>query len=75
MDCMSSPTTSLVGPKLEEMNQAIEYIYRSVEEKDAKHGSKTLLVICGDHGMSDAGSHGGSSIPEIMTPLILFSPN
>lgn len=33
-----------------------------------------LLVLCGDHGMSETGSHGGSSEPEVNTPLVLISP-
>ncbi|MEQ2165236.1 hypothetical protein GOODEAATRI_014840, partial [Goodea atripinnis] len=33
-----------------------------------------LLVLCGDHGMSETGSHGGSSEPEVNTPLVLVSP-
>ncbi|XP_055101948.1 GPI ethanolamine phosphate transferase 2 isoform X4 [Symphalangus syndactylus] len=32
-----------------------------------------LLVLCGDHGMSEAGSHGASSTEEVNTPLILIS--
>lgn len=34
---------------------------------------RTLVVVCGDHGMSDQGSHGGSSHYETSTPLILLS--
>uniref|UniRef100_A0A2K5LDB8 Phosphatidylinositol glycan anchor biosynthesis class G (EMM blood group) n=1 Tax=Cercocebus atys TaxID=9531 RepID=A0A2K5LDB8_CERAT len=32
-----------------------------------------LLVLCGDHGMSETGSHGASSLEEVNTPLILIS--
>ncbi|XP_008016406.1 GPI ethanolamine phosphate transferase 2 isoform X7 [Chlorocebus sabaeus] len=32
-----------------------------------------LLVLCGDHGMSETGSHGASSMEEVNTPLILIS--
>lgn len=32
-----------------------------------------LLVLCGDHGMSDSGSHGGSTEPEVNTALVLIS--
>uniref|UniRef100_A0A8C5V074 Phosphatidylinositol glycan anchor biosynthesis class G (EMM blood group) n=1 Tax=Microcebus murinus TaxID=30608 RepID=A0A8C5V074_MICMU len=32
-----------------------------------------LLVLCGDHGMSETGSHGASSTEEVNTPLILIS--
>ncbi|XP_007467957.1 PREDICTED: GPI ethanolamine phosphate transferase 2 isoform X3 [Lipotes vexillifer] len=32
-----------------------------------------LLVLCGDHGMSEAGGHGASSVQEVNTALILIS--
>lgn len=31
-------------------------------------------MLCGDHGMSDTGSHGGASYTEIMTPFVFISP-
>nr|XP_010765826.1 PREDICTED: uncharacterized protein LOC104942320 [Notothenia coriiceps] len=44
------------------------------EIKEAEGSLPYLLVLCGDHGMSETGSHGGSSEPEINTPLVLLSP-
>ncbi|EMP42529.1 GPI ethanolamine phosphate transferase 2 [Chelonia mydas] len=32
-----------------------------------------LLIVCGDHGMSETGSHGGSSEEEVHTPLLFIS--
>nr|XP_012416392.1 PREDICTED: GPI ethanolamine phosphate transferase 2 isoform X3 [Odobenus rosmarus divergens] len=32
-----------------------------------------LLVLCGDHGMSETGGHGASSVEELNTALILIS--
>lgn len=32
-----------------------------------------MLVLCGDHGMSEAGGHGASSMEELNTALILIS--
>nr|KAF6432102.1 phosphatidylinositol glycan anchor biosynthesis class G [Rousettus aegyptiacus] len=32
-----------------------------------------LLVLCADHGMSEAGGHGASSTEEVNTPLIFIS--
>lgn len=29
-------------------------------------------MVLGDHGMADLGGHGGTSIPEIIIPLITF---
>lgn len=33
-----------------------------------------MIVLTGDHGMSDQGSHGGSSYPELTTTMLLISP-
>lgn len=42
--------------------------------QEAEGSLPYLLVLCGDHGMSETGSHGGSSEPEVNTPLVLVSP-
>uniref|UniRef100_A0A8C9JSF5 Phosphatidylinositol glycan anchor biosynthesis class G (EMM blood group) n=1 Tax=Panthera tigris altaica TaxID=74533 RepID=A0A8C9JSF5_PANTA len=41
--------------------------------KERENLSPNLLVLCGDHGMSETGSHGASSMEEVNTPLILIS--
>ena len=43
-------------------------------EQPWKNGLPPLLVVLGDHGMSDAGSHGGASTAEVMTPVVAISP-
>ena len=35
----------------------------------------SVLVICGDHGMSDQGGHGGASPGETSVPVIIISPH
>ena len=35
---------------------------------------RSVVFICGDHGMSDQGSHGGSSPSETLTPFVFLSP-
>ena len=32
-----------------------------------------VVVVCGDHGMSEAGSHGGASAPETQVALHFIS--
>lgn len=32
------------------------------------------MLVCGDHGMSDQGSHGGSTTSEILVPIVMFNP-
>ena len=36
-------------------------------------GLPNLLIVCGDHGMSEQGSHGGASYSETRVPLLLLS--
>ncbi|XP_025026994.1 GPI ethanolamine phosphate transferase 2 [Python bivittatus] len=71
---LSGPNSPLVGPKLSEMDNIIKKIHNSLLSKDWEKGTlPSLLVVCGDHGMSETGSHGGSSEGEIRTPLLLVS--
>lgn len=35
--------------------------------------NETLLVIMGDHGMTETGDHGGDSLLELNTALIFYS--
>ena len=39
-----------------------------------EHLQSTLLVLGGDHGMNDAGNHGGSSDGETSPALVFISP-
>ncbi|XP_016095552.1 GPI ethanolamine phosphate transferase 2-like [Sinocyclocheilus grahami] len=71
---ISGPHSSLIGPKLMEMDDIIKKIHASLISKESEGTLPNLLVLCGDHGMSETGSHGGSSEPEINTPLVLISP-
>ncbi|KAJ8307672.1 hypothetical protein KUTeg_014776 [Tegillarca granosa] len=34
----------------------------------------TLIMLCGDHGMSDQGSHGGASVSETLVPVVYIKP-
>ncbi|XP_036407560.1 GPI ethanolamine phosphate transferase 2 isoform X2 [Megalops cyprinoides] len=71
---LSGPHSSLVGPKLLEMDHILKRIHASLISRETEGSLPNLLVLCGDHGMSETGSHGGSSEPEISTPLVLISP-
>ena len=62
------PFSSSVAPKLKEMDSIIMRIYNELK----KHDEKSIILVTGDHGMSNAGSHGGSSKEEIDTPLIFI---
>lgn len=59
-------------PKQKEMDGIIQDIYRAMEEKD--YLTNALLVLAGDHGMNDAGNHGGSAPGETSPALVFISP-
>ena len=59
-------------PKQHEMDDIVRQIYKAIETEDFL--KSTLLVLCGDHGMNDAGNHGGSSSGETSPALVFISP-
>ncbi|XP_061542655.1 GPI ethanolamine phosphate transferase 2 [Phycodurus eques] len=71
---ISGPHSSLIPPKLLEMDDILKKIHGFLISKEAEGSFPYLLVLCADHGMSETGSHGGSSEPEVNTPLVLISP-
>ena len=71
---IAGPSSPLVGPKLLEMDHVITDIYSAMLRWDKQGEAPPLLVLCGDHGMSDVGSHGGASSAETSTPLVFMSP-
>ena len=54
------------------MDGLVRNIYSSIEQN--QHLKKTLLVLCGDHGMNDAGNHGGAAEGETSPALVFISP-
>ncbi|MBZ3879212.1 GPI ethanolamine phosphate transferase 2 [Sciurus carolinensis] len=70
---ISGPNSPLIGRKLSEMDSVLMKIHTSLLSKERETLSPSLLVLCGDHGMSETGSHGASSTEEVSTPLILIS--
>ena len=71
---IAGPSSPLVGPKLLEMDLVVNDIYNAMLAWDQQREAPSLLVLCGDHGMSDVGSHGGASPAETSTPLVFMSP-
>ncbi|KAL8829708.1 MAG: hypothetical protein Q9191_001861 [Dirinaria sp. TL-2023a] len=66
------PKSPHMIPKQTEMDGIVREIYTAIETKD--HLQSTLLVLCGDHGMNDAGNHGGSAESETSPALVFLSP-
>nr|CAB3264862.1 GPI ethanolamine phosphate transferase 2-like [Phallusia mammillata] len=67
---IAGPTSPLVGPKLTEMDDAIKKVYTALQNK-----KDSLMIITSDHGMSARGSHGGTTEPEVDTPLVFLNPS
>lgn len=61
-------------PKQQEMDGIVESIYNAITDPERPHLHRTLLVLCGDHGMNDGGNHGGSSEGETSPALTFVSP-
>lgn len=59
-------------PKQHEMDSIVTQVYRAMEQEE--HLQSTLFILCGDHGMNDAGNHGGSSAGETSPALLFISP-
>lgn len=68
----AGPRSSNMLPKQHEMDGIVKTIFEAVES--TAHLQSTLLVICGDHGMNDAGNHGASSPGETSPALVFMSP-
>jgi ethanolaminephosphotransferase len=58
--------------KQEEMDSIVTMVYDAMGREE--HLQSTLFVLCGDHGMNDAGNHGGSSVGETSPALLFISP-
>ncbi|XP_041050204.1 GPI ethanolamine phosphate transferase 2 isoform X2 [Carcharodon carcharias] len=71
---LAGPNSHLIGPKLSEMDNIVQKIHVELLSKEGETSLPSLLILCGDHGMSDTGSHGGSSNHEVNTPLVFLSP-
>lgn len=67
---MANSTNML--PKQIEMDGIVKQIYSAIESQP--HLQSTLLVLLGDHGMNDAGNHGGSAPGETSPALVFLSP-
>ena len=54
------------------MDDIVKHIYQAIEAET--HLQSTLLVVCGDHGMNEAGNHGRSAEGETSPALVFISP-
>ncbi|CDM37642.1 hypothetical protein DTO013E5_7585 [Penicillium roqueforti] len=68
----AGPKSPFMIPKQHEMDSVVTEIYTAMQQQD--HLQSTLFVLCGDHGMNEAGNHGGSSAGETSPALLFISP-
>ena len=61
------------GPNHPEMAAKLLQLNRVLEQVVPLIDDDTLLVITGDHGMTEDGNHGGSSDDESITGLLFYS--
>jgi len=62
------PNHPEMSRKLREMNTVIEHVAKNLPPD-------TLLLVFGDHGMTNDGDHGGDSENEVNAGLFAYSPN
>ncbi|KAE8323300.1 hypothetical protein BDV39DRAFT_196037 [Aspergillus sergii] len=68
----AGPNSPYMITKQHEMDSVVSMVYTALEQE--KHLETTLFVLCGDHGMNEAGNHGGSSVGETSPALLFISP-
>ncbi|OAA55579.1 Alkaline-phosphatase-like, core domain protein [Niveomyces insectorum RCEF 264] len=66
------PRSPHMVPKQREMDGIVRQLYAALAAEP--HLASTLLVLCGDHGMNDAGNHGASSAGETSPALLFVAP-
>ncbi|KAL4609488.1 GPI ethanolamine phosphate transferase 3 [Arapaima gigas] len=61
------PNHPAMADKLTQMDRVIRSVIERLQ-------NDTLLVVMGDHGMTDSGDHGGESLKETDAALFFYSP-
>lgn len=64
--------SSSMPAKQRELDDVVRQIYNFLHDADTRDGTTSLLVVIGDHGMTDQGNHGGSSPAETSAVRLLF---
>ena len=59
-------------PKQREMDEVVRQMFTATQTHQFLESA--LLVLCGDHGMTDAGNHGGSAPGETSAAMVIMSP-
>ncbi|KAJ5246938.1 GPI ethanolamine phosphate transferase 2 [Penicillium chermesinum] len=68
----AGPKSPFMPAKHREMDDVVNEVYSALQQEP--HLNSTLFILCGDHGMNEAGNHGGSSAGETSPALLFISP-
>ena len=60
------PKSPVLKRKLKDIDETLKFVSESID-------NETLLVVIGDHGMTETGDHGGDSKLELETALFFYS--
>ncbi|EFO86364.1 hypothetical protein CRE_01547 [Caenorhabditis remanei] len=60
-----------IPEKLKEMDEVIVRIHEFLRNSSSD-SRENYLIVCGDHGMTAAGSHGGASPEETRVPVVMW---
>ncbi|GAA6005051.1 hypothetical protein JCM10207_008493 [Rhodosporidiobolus poonsookiae] len=72
---LGGPESPLMPQKQAEMDDVIQRLYSHLAERDQADGKRSLLVVVGDHGMTEGGNHGGSTEAETSAALLIAAPS
>lgn len=61
------------GPNHPEMSLKLEQMDGMIAKVIDSMDDKTLLMVMGDHGMTDNGDHGGDELLETVAALFMYS--
>ncbi|KAF5397283.1 GPI ethanolamine phosphate transferase 2 [Paragonimus heterotremus] len=69
---VEGPNGRSIRGKLLEMDRVTGMLLKPLVNHDAFKNDRWVFILTGDHGMRDEGGHGGSSLSEITTGLLIL---
>ncbi|KAK4474494.1 hypothetical protein MN116_001643 [Schistosoma mekongi] len=72
---IEGPSGSSIPEKIREMDEALHSILEALINSSSFVSKNWLFILTGDHGISDKGSHGGSTSGEKTTGLFMLGSN